>query len=167
MLGDRGIGPPELGEERHVKTYSRREVVRIFGVAGAAAALLPERVFGERVEQAKIVLGDGVHKYEWIQGWAKLPDGRKLGQTSAIDIDRNGNIWVFERCGANSCAGSNLSSILKFDASGKLPNGAAFTGPRGLKSMLLSVDCSISMLSSSPFSRRSRSREPGSSTRSR
>ena len=42
-------------------------------------------------------------------GWAKLPDGRKLGQTSAIGIDREGNVWVFERCGANSCAGSNVA----------------------------------------------------------
>ena len=39
-------------------------------------------------------------------GWAKLPDGRKWGQASAIDIDRSSNIWVFERCGANSCIGS-------------------------------------------------------------
>jgi secreted PhoX family phosphatase len=52
-------------------------------------------------------------------GWAKLPDGRKWGQTSAIDIDRNGNIWVFERCGANSCIGSNLAPVVKLSPSGK------------------------------------------------
>jgi sugar lactone lactonase YvrE len=52
-------------------------------------------------------------------GWAKLPDGRKLGQTTAIGIDPEGNIWLFERCGANSCAGSNIAPIVKFDASGK------------------------------------------------
>jgi sugar lactone lactonase YvrE len=52
-------------------------------------------------------------------GWAKLPDGRKLGQTSAIGVDPGGNIWIFERCGANSCAGSNIAPIVKFDSSGK------------------------------------------------
>jgi streptogramin lyase len=52
-------------------------------------------------------------------GWAKLPDGRKLGQTSAIGIDAEGNVWVFERCGANSCAGSNVAPVVKFDSSGK------------------------------------------------
>jgi hypothetical protein len=52
-------------------------------------------------------------------GWAKLPEGRKLGQTSAIGIDPDGAIWIFERCGANSCAGSNLAPIIKFDSSGK------------------------------------------------
>ena len=52
-------------------------------------------------------------------GWAKLPDGRKLGQTSAIGIDSGGNVWLFERCGANSCVGSNVAPIIKFDSSGK------------------------------------------------
>jgi len=53
-------------------------------------------------------------------GWGKFPDGRKWGQTSAIDIDRNGNIWVFERCGANSCAGSSVAPVVKLDPSGKV-----------------------------------------------
>jgi hypothetical protein len=52
-------------------------------------------------------------------GWAKLPDGRKLGQTSAIGVDRDGGVWIFERCGTNTCAGSNVAPIVKFDASGK------------------------------------------------
>ncbi|TMH19989.1 MAG: hypothetical protein E6H70_02420 [Betaproteobacteria bacterium] len=52
-------------------------------------------------------------------GWAKLPDGRKWGQTSAIDIDRSNNIWVFERCGANSCIGSNTAPLVKLSPSGK------------------------------------------------
>ncbi|HMH17747.1 MAG TPA: peptidyl-alpha-hydroxyglycine alpha-amidating lyase family protein [Burkholderiales bacterium] len=52
-------------------------------------------------------------------GWAKLPNGKKWGQTSAIDIDRQGNIWVFERCGANSCIGSNVAPLVKLSPSGK------------------------------------------------
>jgi glucose/arabinose dehydrogenase len=52
-------------------------------------------------------------------GWAKLPDGRKWGWTSAIELDRDGNVWVFERCGENSCAGSNLAPVVKLDPSGK------------------------------------------------
>jgi DNA-binding beta-propeller fold protein YncE len=53
-------------------------------------------------------------------GWAKLPDGRKWGQTSAIDIDRSGNLWVFERCGANACTDSNLAPVVKLNPSGKV-----------------------------------------------
>jgi len=59
--------------------------------------------------------------YRTIENWAKLPDGRSWGSTSAVDIDRDGrSVWVAERCGANSCAGKADDSVLHFDASGKL-----------------------------------------------
>jgi sugar lactone lactonase YvrE len=59
--------------------------------------------------------------YASITDWAKMPEGRNWGSSSAVDIDRDGtSLWVGERCGANTCAGSNLPSVLKFDASGKL-----------------------------------------------
>ena len=58
--------------------------------------------------------------YRVIEKWGELPEGRKWGATSAVYPDRDGNIWVLERCGANSCAGSELAPVLKFDPSGKL-----------------------------------------------
>jgi DNA-binding beta-propeller fold protein YncE len=59
--------------------------------------------------------------YETITGWAKLPDGRTWGSTSAVEIDKDGvSIWVAERCQRNSCTGSDLPAILKFDANGNL-----------------------------------------------
>ena len=57
--------------------------------------------------------------YVTVENWAKLPEGRMWGSTSAVDVDRDGkSIWVAERCGANSCAGKNDPPVLKFDASG-------------------------------------------------
>jgi sugar lactone lactonase YvrE len=65
-----------------------------------------------------------------------MPAGRTWGSTSAVDIDRDGrSIWVGERCGANSCAGSDLPVVLKFDRSGKLVKsfGASmFVFPHGM-----------------------------------
>jgi streptogramin lyase len=59
--------------------------------------------------------------YRTIENYFTLPEGRTWGSTSAIEIDKDGrSIWVAERCGANSCLNSNLPTILKFDASGKL-----------------------------------------------
>lgn len=58
--------------------------------------------------------------YRTIEDWAKLPEGRTWGSTSSVDIDRNGNIWVAERCGANTCAGKTVPPVLQFDHSGKL-----------------------------------------------
>jgi sugar lactone lactonase YvrE len=64
---------------------------------------------------------DAPNPYKTIEGWAKLPEGRTWGSTSAVDIDKDGvSIWVAERCGVNSCAASNLDPILKFDANGNL-----------------------------------------------
>jgi streptogramin lyase len=58
--------------------------------------------------------------YRTVENWAKLPQGRTWGSTSAVDIGPDGSIWVAERCGANTCAGSNLAPVLRFDHSGKL-----------------------------------------------
>jgi len=64
-----------------------------------------------------------------------MPEGRTWGAAAGVDVDRQGNIWVAERCGANSCAGSDLAPILEFDPSGKLLKsfGAGmFVFPHGL-----------------------------------
>src|SRR5437867_12986107 len=65
--------------------------------------------------------------YQTIKDWAKMPEGRVWGSTSAVEIDKDGkSIWVAERCGQNSCLDratgqmSPLPTILKFDPSGKL-----------------------------------------------
>jgi sugar lactone lactonase YvrE len=58
--------------------------------------------------------------YTTIERWGQLPEGRTWGSTSAIDVAPTGHIWVAERCGANTCAGSKLPPILEFDPSGKL-----------------------------------------------
>src|SRR5262249_15570378 len=59
--------------------------------------------------------------YETVKDWAKLPEGRTWGSTSAVEIDRDGKtIWVAERCGANSCADSMLDTVLHCDQTGKL-----------------------------------------------
>jgi sugar lactone lactonase YvrE len=70
------------------------------------------------------------HRYHTIRDWAKLPEGRTWGSTSAIDIDRDGrSVWVAERCGTatadpvtgvDKCTYSPLAPILKFDSSGTL-----------------------------------------------
>src|SRR5580765_7158502 len=74
--------------------------------------------------------------YRTIANYFQLPSGREWGSTSAVEIDKDGrSIWVAERCGANSCAGSNLPSILKFDASGKLVKSfgeGMFVFPHGI-----------------------------------
>src|SRR3979411_2452797 len=76
---------------------------------------------GATFAQSDTPTNDAPNPYNTVEGWAKLPEGRMWGSTSAVEIDRDGkSIWVAERCGANSCAGKDEPSVLKFDVSGKL-----------------------------------------------
>ena len=66
-------------------------------------------------------LNDLPNPYRSVDGWAKLPDGRTWGSTAGVDIDPDGvHLWALDRCGANSCAGSDLDPILKFDPNGNV-----------------------------------------------
>ncbi|HUF47598.1 MAG TPA: peptidyl-alpha-hydroxyglycine alpha-amidating lyase family protein [Vicinamibacterales bacterium] len=69
---------------------------------------------------------DAPNPYETIEGWARMPEGRTWGSTSAVAIAADGvSVWVAERCGANSCwdaaAGqaSPLDVVLLFDQGGQ------------------------------------------------
>jgi len=85
---------------------SRSALVRLAAVAAVAAS--------------SVVLAAQQHSYKTIADHFKMPDGRKVGSTAGITIDRDGSsVWVFERCGAQDCVGSTVAPILKFDASGK------------------------------------------------
>ena len=57
--------------------------------------------------------------YRAIDDFLKLPPGRSMGSTSSVAVDSQGNVWVFDRCGANSCAGSDLDPIMEFDSNGR------------------------------------------------
>jgi sugar lactone lactonase YvrE len=62
--------------------------------------------------------------YVAVEGkWGRLADGREWGSTSAIfpARDGSGDIWVGERCGANSCGDRpGVDPILRFTADGEL-----------------------------------------------
>jgi sugar lactone lactonase YvrE len=52
--------------------------------------------------------------------WGELPDGRQWGATSAIYPAADGNIWVAERCGQNSCVESDVDPVLLMDPDGSV-----------------------------------------------
>src|SRR5688572_26751648 len=101
---------------------SRSALLRLAAVAAVAAS--------------PVVLAAQQHSYKTVADHFKMPDGRKVGSTAGITIDRDGSsVWVFERCGANDCVGSAVAPILKFDASGRVVRslGAGmFIRPHGI-----------------------------------
>ncbi|HAJ75314.1 MAG TPA: hypothetical protein DCM64_02555 [Gammaproteobacteria bacterium] len=74
--------------------------------------------------------------YSSVDGWAQLPDGREWGSTAGVDIDPDGrHLWAIDRCGSNSCAGSNLDPIVKIDPNGNVVaaiGGGLMLFPHGL-----------------------------------
>lgn len=74
--------------------------------------------------------------YDTIRNHFQMPQGRTMGSTGTVKIDPDGrSLWMIEKCGSNVCAASNLSSVLKFDASGRFIKGfgeGMFIFPHGL-----------------------------------
>jgi len=103
---------------------SRAGRILLAVAAGAATVALSQVVAAQQ------------HPYQTIDNHFKMPDGRKVGSTAGITIDRDGtSVWVFERCGGQNCVGSNVAPILKFDASGtvvKSFGAGMFVRPHGI-----------------------------------
>jgi streptogramin lyase len=102
-------------------------------LAAASVATSGWMAFAQSAAQP---INDAPNPYKTIENYFKLPDGRAWGSLSTIEPDPDGrSIWVADRCGANTCAGSNLPVVMKFDASGKLVTsfGAGmFVFPHGI-----------------------------------
>src|SRR5262245_11848276 len=87
-------------------------------IASVVLVALTGKVFTQVAVQP---ITDLPNPYETVPNWGMLPEGRIWGSTSAVNVDRDGrSIWVAERCGKNSCAGSDLPVVLKLDASGRV-----------------------------------------------
>jgi len=52
--------------------------------------------------------------------WGDLPNGRSWGSVSAMYPAADGNLWVAERCGQNTCVGSDLDPVLLLDPEGNV-----------------------------------------------
>lgn len=125
-----------------------RQVRNVLGVPAMGSLLLVAVACGgAEVEPAvdeadmaavldgRMPLNDLPNPYSSIDGWGKLPEGREWGSTAGVDIDPDGSLWAIDRCGGNSCAGSVLDPILKFDANGNVTaaiGGGLFLFPHGL-----------------------------------
>ena len=87
---------------------------RLLGAMIAMIAMSGGRAYGQADPNSL------PNPYLTIDHWAKMPEGRTWGQTSQLSLDRDGNVWVAERCGGTSCLGKTDAPILEFDHSGKL-----------------------------------------------
>jgi hypothetical protein len=57
--------------------------------------------------------GDLPNTYKAVLGWGQLPARTKWGATSGVSVGPDGNIWTYERCGGNSCFGSDVDPVFE------------------------------------------------------
>jgi sugar lactone lactonase YvrE len=105
----------------HTRSSLNRVIIAI-ALVSASASIQAQRGASGPPEQAKITPVNSLpNPYETIRNFGPLPNGRKWGSVSAIHVDIDGrSIWVGDRCGTNSCAGSDVDPIVKLDPNGKI-----------------------------------------------
>ena len=102
--------------------------------AGAEAEAGAE-VEAQSVLDGSVPINDLPNPYSSTDEWGMLPDGRQWGSTAGVDIAPDGTLWAIDRCGGNSCAGSDLDPIVRFDADGNVTaaiGAGLFLFPHGL-----------------------------------
>ncbi|MEO8050250.1 MAG: peptidyl-alpha-hydroxyglycine alpha-amidating lyase family protein [Acidobacteriota bacterium] len=71
-----------------------------------------------------------------VRNWAVLPDQRTWGSTAGIEIGPHNEIWAIDRCGVNSCEGSDLPPVHLLDLTTGKPiksiGAGLFVFPHGL-----------------------------------
>jgi hypothetical protein len=71
---------------------TRRGFLYGLGVSVAASAVATSR-FSAYAGTDPIILGTGNHRYEWISGWGKLPEGMQFGSThGAVQVDSQNRV---------------------------------------------------------------------------
>src|SRR5260370_10434491 len=99
------------GHSGEVSMLRARTITLLFGII-AAAITWPE---AELFAQAPADPNGAPSPYRLDANWLKMPDGRKMGQVTGVDIGPDGkSVWVFERCGAETV--STLRLILSTDS---------------------------------------------------
>jgi sugar lactone lactonase YvrE len=96
-------------------------------LACALWALSPKAAWAQRgasgpAEHAEVEPVNNLpNPYETVRDWGALPDARTWGSVSAINVDIDGiHIWAGDRCGTNSCAGSDVDPIVRLDPDGNV-----------------------------------------------
>ena len=111
----------------------RDRVKYLYGVAVVASLAMSAM---PAFAQANPDPNSAPNNYRVDEGWSKQPLGRNHGSTIGLNVDRDGkSMWIFDRCGGNSCEGSNIAPLTKYDANGnvvKALGAKMFNFPHGL-----------------------------------
>src|SRR6266511_2427030 len=89
---------------------TRRGFLHSLGASVAVSTIAPS-CFSAYAGTDPIILGAGNHRYEWIRGWGKLPEGMQFGSThGAVQVDSQNRVYF------NT---DTENAIIVFDQDGK------------------------------------------------
>ena len=64
------------------------------GVSAELEIQEPAAAKVQKAEEADVMLGTKDHRYRWVPGWLKLPEGMKLGNThGCVAVDSKGRVY--------------------------------------------------------------------------
>jgi hypothetical protein len=97
-----------------------RKMLRLLSSLGLSTAIVIG--YGGRLLNAQNDPNAAPNPYRMEEFRVQLPDDRKLGAPIGVEIDHSDGktLWIYERCGGDSCAGSTVDPVMKLDASGKM-----------------------------------------------
>ncbi|MCI0664166.1 MAG: hypothetical protein L0220_24170 [Acidobacteria bacterium] len=93
--------------------FSRRILCPLLGACFVAffATGFYFSAFAQGSGNEAIIIGAGKHKYEWVRGWGKLPEGMIVGDShGGAQVDSQGRLYV---------STDTENAIIVFDADGK------------------------------------------------
>jgi sugar lactone lactonase YvrE len=111
IVNRRAPDPVSMGEG--IMTF--RAILLSAALLAVPAAAIAQSVAPDRPQATP---NPTANRYVEKPGFFKMPKGRDMGASSSVMGDSKGNIWVVDRCAANSCTGSKLAPILQFDGQG-------------------------------------------------
>jgi sugar lactone lactonase YvrE len=115
-----------------MKTNSRKICGTLILGLLASAIVAPNFL---HAQVTSTVPNDLPNTYKAAANWAKLPDGRTWGATGAVYVAPDGNIWVFDRCGSDTCEKSTVAPVSELTTAGnflKSFGAGEFLFPHGL-----------------------------------
>jgi sugar lactone lactonase YvrE len=70
--------------------------------------------------RSDVPINDLPNPYRTVRDWGKPPGGAPWAAVTAVEMAKDGSIFVIHRCSGNSCVGRTEPPILKFDKAGNL-----------------------------------------------
>src|SRR5438105_13918413 len=109
------LSPPagRPGHRRVTEKLSREDMMKHANTVAlmlAVAGLALVAMSGDRSYSQADNPNGAPNPYRLEENWAQLPAGRKMGSAIGVEVDKDGkSVWVFDRCGSNTCANSPLN----------------------------------------------------------